>query len=197
MTTPDPDWPGSTVRPTRADARRNYDRLLAAANEVFAEQGADAPLDVIARRAGLGSGTLYRHFPTRDLLMTAVFRELIETLCARGDELADTATPADALTAWLRGLIEVTTRRRLASLLLASRQDDASQLVRACRTALTTTLTRLLTAAQRTGSIRTDLDAGDLLAYSHAVAAVVEHGDGGPAHPDHLLDLLVNGLRTR
>src|SRR6266699_4143127 len=93
-------------RPMRADARRNYGRLLAAALAAFSEQGADtASLEEIARRAGVGIGTLYRHFPTRQALLEAVYRDQVEALRARADDLLENAPPADALAEWLRAMV--------------------------------------------------------------------------------------------
>ncbi|MFD0664399.1 helix-turn-helix domain-containing protein [Thermocatellispora tengchongensis] len=89
-----------TTRPRRADARRNYELLLAAATAVIAEEGPDASLNEIARRAGVGPGTLYRHFPTRDALLAAVFQGRLAALCARAEELAEERPPARR---WSRG----------------------------------------------------------------------------------------------
>jgi AcrR family transcriptional regulator len=139
---PDPTPPSN-----RADARRNHDRLLDAANEVFDERGVDASLDEIARRAGVGSGTLYRHFPTRDALMSALFWERIETLCAEGDELMAAAEPTEALILWVRKLIGLTMRQGLAQALVARQKEQASALFDACRRALDATGTPLLDRA--------------------------------------------------
>src|ERR1700756_1323695 len=95
--------PGSAERPMRADAQRNYAKLLGAASEAFLESGADdVSLEEIARRAGVGIGTLYRHFPTRQALLEAVYRDQVELLRARAEELIATKPPAEALTTWLR-----------------------------------------------------------------------------------------------
>src|ERR1700724_3635164 len=96
--------PASQAQSMRADARRNRERLLAAATAAFGEHGADAPLDDIARRAGVGIGTLYRHFPTRLALQEGVFRSQVEAVCARGRELAGAPSPGEAFAAWLRVL---------------------------------------------------------------------------------------------
>jgi AcrR family transcriptional regulator len=184
------------VRPTRADARRNYHALLAAAGAVFTEQGTDASLDVIAKRAGVGSGTLYRHFPTREALMTAVFWERIQELCAEAEKLHDAAVPVDGLTTWLGMLMELTTRRGLAQALIESNEDNASELFHACHEALDTAASPLLTRAQEDGSIRADLALADLLTFAHAIASAVARSPDGMNHARRLLDLLVNGLRT-
>src|ERR1700691_553126 len=90
--------------PMRSDARRNRERLLTAATAAFAETGADAPLEDIARRAGVGIGTLYRHFPTRLALQEGVFRNQVDAVCARGRELVCDPAPGDAFAAWLHVL---------------------------------------------------------------------------------------------
>ena len=113
---------GDAARPMRADARRNYQALLNAAAAAFAEHGADdVSLEEVARRAGVGIGTLYRHFPTRQALLEAVYRDQVEGLCARADELLATAPPGEALTAWLRSLVQFSsTKRSLTSAMLAT-----------------------------------------------------------------------------
>src|SRR5664279_10974 len=94
------DTTASAVKPRRADARRNYDLVLQAAREVFAERGAEAPLDDIARRAGVGNATMYRHFPTRRDLILAVYSDEVTQLCEHGTTLLVQEPPDDALFAW-------------------------------------------------------------------------------------------------
>src|SRR5438874_8443714 len=103
--------PPSEARALRADARRNVAALIAAARQAFAAEGANAPLDDIARAAGVGSGTLYRHFPTRLALVEAVYRDSVERLCAEGERLTMTRPPADALVDWLRGFVTVVSEK--------------------------------------------------------------------------------------
>src|SRR6266702_4679594 len=105
---------GGARRPMRADARRNYQALLSAANAAFIEQGADdASLEEIARRAGVGIGTLYRHFPTRQALLEAVYRDQVEVMSARAEELLADAPPGEALVAWLRALVDFGRTKRM------------------------------------------------------------------------------------
>lgn len=184
-------------RPTRADARRNYDRLVAAAEVVFAEQGNEASLDEIARRAGVGSGTLYRHFANREAVMTAVFWERVQALCAEGERLLTGPSPTGSLVTWLRMLIELTAQRGLATMLMSGQQEATLQLFRACRQAMTATAAPLLRRAQREGDIRPDLSVADMITFSHAIAAATERMPPGEAHGDRLLTLLVHGLRVR
>ena len=107
-------------RPKRADARRNYDKLIEAARAAFTENGADASLEDIARRADVGIGTLYRHFPTRQALLEATYLEEVEALCATADELGD-LEPWDALAAWLGRFAEyASTKKALSAELLAT-----------------------------------------------------------------------------
>src|SRR5256885_13044970 len=114
------DTVGSS-RPMRADARRNYDRLLDAAKAAFAEHGTDAPLDDIAKRAGVGSGTLYRHFPTRLDLIEAVFVQRIDNLVVRAAELAEGPDPEEALLTFLRIVLDHSNSYRgLASVLMVA-----------------------------------------------------------------------------
>src|SRR6516165_12335928 len=102
MTRTSDQVPPRPAEQLRADARQNRARLIAAATEAFAERGADAPLEDIARRAGVGIGTLYRHFPTRLDLQAAVFRSQVESVCDMADEFLVTASPEQAFTGWLR-----------------------------------------------------------------------------------------------
>src|SRR5258705_13790277 len=112
--------------PARADARRNYEALLAAASEVFGARGPDASLDEIARRAGVGNATLYRHFPTRRDLLVAVCVEEVEGLCALGERLAASARPAPALVRWLTGYVEhVSSKQGLGAAMMTGRAEDS------------------------------------------------------------------------
>src|SRR5450631_2161356 len=128
--------PGTAAkRPLRADARRNYEHLLARAAEAFAERGADdVSLEEIARRAGVGIGTLYRHFPTRQALLEAVYRDQAEALHARALELLNSPSPGEALATWLRAMIEFgATKRSLSKSLMATLGKD-SELLSTCST---------------------------------------------------------------
>jgi AcrR family transcriptional regulator len=179
-------------RPMRADARRNYDRLLAAATEAFAEHGLDAPLDDIARRAGVGAGTLYRHFPNREALMEAVYGAQVEGVCARAVTLAATLPPEEALTTWLDDLVaHISARRGLAAAIMAS-GGDTSPAFAACKSALRGAATDLLTRAQAAGAVRPDLTIDDLLRLMHGVAVSSEYAPDGPGR---LIAFVVDGLR--
>ncbi|MBO0838109.1 MAG: TetR/AcrR family transcriptional regulator [Actinobacteria bacterium] len=178
----------------RADARRNRERLLDAAREAFGEQGPDASLDGIAQRAGVGSGTLYRHFPTREDLMSAVYRGEIEGLCARGRELASSVSPADALATWLRLLADMADRRGLAAALYERvSSDPPSPFFRAAKEMMETTASALLERAQEAGAIRPDVTVSDLLKLTHGIARLSD----GPAETQRLLALVLAGLGPR
>jgi AcrR family transcriptional regulator len=180
------------------DARRNYDRLVAAAGELFDEQGTEVPLDDVVRRAGLGSGTLYRHFPSRDALMAAVFWDRIEVLCEQAESLLAEPESTAAFTDWLRRLIRLTMRRGLAMALAAGQRDAESELfLHQCHVALEGASTPLLVRAQRDGGIREDLKAEDLLTFAHTIASAAERAPDGEECADRLLELLLDGLRTR
>ncbi|WP_083459091.1 TetR/AcrR family transcriptional regulator [Jiangella muralis] len=160
----------------RADGRRNREALVTAAAKVFAEAGADAPLDDVARRAGVGNATLYRHFPTRVALLAAVFADELAALRDYAELLREQEAPADALHAWLRAVATQLAHTR--DLALAA-DGDWYVSVRA-------TVSGLLTAAQRARAVRPDLTADDLLALVRGVALTSE----SPDQQGRLLDLV-------
>ncbi len=140
----------------RADARQNHARLITAATAAFAERGADAPLEDIARRAGLGIGTLYRHFPTRTDLQAAVFRSQVIAVCDRGDALlAEQAQPGEAFSAWMRSLAGYLVTKRGLSHALIEAIGIESELISSCWMTMRQTTERLLANAQQAGVIRT------------------------------------------
>ncbi|KQS10061.1 helix-turn-helix domain-containing protein [Curtobacterium sp. MCLR17_007] len=177
----------------RADARRNLDALVDAARQVFADQGVDAPAKVIADRAGVGVGTLYRHFPQRSDLVVAVFHQAVEACADAADELSAGHGPDEALALWLQRFTEfVATKRGLAAALQSG--DPAFEgLHPYLMERLGGALTGLLDAASTAGTIRNDLDAPQLL---RAVADLC-HGAPTVEQSQHLVGLLVDGLRWR
>ena len=178
----------------RADARRSRAKLLDAATAAFAEHGADAPLDDVARRAGVGIGTLYRHFPTRLDLQAAVFRSQVQSVCATADELIATATPEQAFAGWLRAMAAyLVTKRGLSSALIATLGRD-SELISSCWMAMRDTADRLLAHAQEAGMVRDDISAEDVLRLAHGIVVTTEHA---PEQTDRLLSLVFEGLRPR
>ncbi|WP_232832758.1 TetR/AcrR family transcriptional regulator [Curtobacterium sp. YC1] len=177
----------------RADARRNADALTDAAKAVFADDGVDAPAKVIADRAGVGVGTLYRHFPQRSDLVVAVFQRAVDACADAADELAATHAPDEALALWLQRFTEfIATKRGLAAALHSG--DPAFEaLPEYFLGRLGGALSGLLDAAAQAGTIRPDVDAPQLL---HAVANLC-HGAPTPEQSLLMVGLLVDGLRYR
>ncbi|MFF9812944.1 TetR/AcrR family transcriptional regulator [Streptomyces sp. NPDC014006] len=186
------------VRPMRADARRNYERLLQVAAQAFAEHGEGASLDDIAKRAGVGSGTLYRHFPTRQALLEAAYVDRVEALGARADAIAQELAPGEALWQWLRelteGMIQV---RGLKALLGSAVADGGSVAGTVCGTVLNGAGERLVRAAQAEGTLRPDVEPVDILRLAHGVATASELADDSGRCIPRYLSLLTEGLRRR
>jgi AcrR family transcriptional regulator len=178
----------------RADARRSRVKLLAAATAAFAEGGADAPLDDIARRAGVGIGTLYRHFPTRLDLQAAVYRSQVQTVCEAADELLVSTDPEHALIGWVHALgAYLVTKRGLANALIGAVGKD-SELMNGCMTAMRDAADRLVRNAKQAGVLRADVTAHDLLRLVHGIAVATEQS---PEDTDRLMALMLDGLRSR
>ncbi|MFD9426778.1 TetR/AcrR family transcriptional regulator [Streptomyces sp. NPDC060054] len=184
-------------RPMRADARRNHDRLLGEARTSFAEHGTDASLEDIARRAGVGIGTLYRHFPNRHALMNAVFQEALSALLERSRELAGAEQPCRALVEWLGAIVtHAGEYRGLAQALMSASRDETSALAQ-CHTPLREAGAGLLSRAQESGAVRADVSIGDLLQLTNAIALAAEQTPDDPALADRLLLLTLQGLKGR
>ncbi|AMW09744.1 transcriptional regulator [Streptomyces qaidamensis] len=183
------------VRPMRADARRNYERLLTVAVEAFAEHGEGASLDDIAKRAGVGSGTLYRHFPTRQALLEAAYLDRVEVIAARADALAAELPPGEALGEWLYELGAGMIRMRGLKALLGPAVTDSGALVNtACGDSVKAAAGRLVRAAQEAGTLRRDVEPVDVLRLAHGVATASELADGEGRHIRRYLTLLMEGL---
>jgi AcrR family transcriptional regulator len=180
----------------RADARRNYERLLDAAKAAFAEHGTDAPLDDIAKRAGVGSGTLYRHFPTRVDLIEAVFRLQLQSIVDHATELMTVPDAGEALTQFLRRMIDHSnTYRGLARALMIALTNEGSALARSCHTMLYGAGGRLLDRAKQQGAVRPGVELGDLLKLVNGIALATDQDSDDEHLSDRLLALLVDGLR--
>jgi len=175
----------------RADARQNRARLISAATEAFAEKGADAPLEDIARRAGVGIGTLYRHFPGRLDLQAAVFRTQVRTVCEQGDALLATDAPQQAFAAWVRVLAGYLVTKRGLSRALIDAVGVESELITSCWMTMRETTERLLENAQRAGVIRSDVTGMDVMRLLHGVAVSSEKD---PGRTDLLLSIMLDGL---
>jgi AcrR family transcriptional regulator len=180
-------------RRPRADAVRNRDLLLTAAAAAFAARGAEVSLEDIARSAGVGIGTLYRHFPTRESLVEAVYRHEIDVLCARADELLEILPPDRALAEWMQLFVQhVATKRGMLSLLkpLLSTNPNFSDQTRGRAIAAAT---KLLEAGVAAGTVRADVDGGDLL---RAVGGICMSTDQERSEAsERLVGLLFDGLR--
>ncbi|HEY2280581.1 MAG TPA: TetR family transcriptional regulator [Streptosporangiaceae bacterium] len=179
----------------RADARRNYGLLVEQARIAFAESGVDASLDEIARRAGVASGTLYRHFPTRLDLIEAVLAEQIAELVGLGRELLGAEDEFDALSVWLRAaLLHALTYRGLSAAVLNSALDREHGLVSAWHAQLFDVGAALLDRARRSGLVVADADETDVLKMVGAIAWAAHDSPDSSAQADRLLTLLLNGL---
>ena len=186
--------PADGGRPLRADAQRNRGRLLAVAVRAFSEEGPDVTLESIARDAGVGIGTLYRHFPTREALVEAAYRNELARLCDAAADLLRAVPPDEATRTWMDRFIDyMTTKRGMADALravIASGGDPFAQ----TRGRLLGAITALLGAGAAAGIIRGDVDPGDVLASLSGVSLAA----GEPAQRDQarrMLDLLMDGLR--
>ena len=178
----------------RADARRNYQRLLAAAGAAFAERGADdVSLEEIARRAGVGIGTLYRHFPTRQALLEAVYRDQVDALDARAAELIQADSPAPALAEWVAALVTFGKAKRSLTTALLEVLDKDSELLSSCRDVLCGATDALLERAQQAGAVRADVRGSDVIRLAHGVSMAADIGQD-PGQVGRMLALILDGL---
>jgi AcrR family transcriptional regulator len=182
------------AKPLRADARRNRDALLVVAASQFAEQGVEAPLEEIARRAGVGIGTLYRHFPTRDALIADVYRREVDLLCAGVDELLATLPADEALAEWMRRFVGYVATKRGLAVALKSMVNDNSELFAQSRAHINESMARLVHAAVEAGLVRDDADSEDVLRGMSGFCLFSEQA-GWQEQAQRLVTLLVDGLR--
>jgi AcrR family transcriptional regulator len=179
-------------RPMRADARRNYDKLVAAARAAFSEDGTSAPLEDVAERAGVGIGTLYRHFPTRQALLEAVYVDEVEAMAQAANELS-ALPPWDALSQWLHQYLGFAATKRALNEALVEAAPDSDVLL-SCRTAIVGAGTALVERAQRAGVIRGDTNFSDVVRMVAGIAMVPTED---PEQKERLLELALDGLRYR
>lgn len=178
----------------RADARRNYERIVATARDAFLTDGIDVPLDDIAKRAGVGAGTLYRHFPGRDSLVEAVYRGEITQLADAAHRLHDELPPEEALFAWIREQVRwIRDSLGLASA-LKSAMDSESETFAFCQKTIREAVSVLLEPAQAAGIVRADLEPSDLLRLSHGVGAAAQYTDAAGA--ERMLSVVIDGMRA-
>jgi AcrR family transcriptional regulator len=186
---------GQAEPPKRADARRNYDKLLAAAAAAFAEHGADdVSLEEIARRAGVGIGTLYRHFPARQALLEAVYKDQVDGLEALAAKLLTAESPGAALGEWMRAFAAFgRTKRSLSSALVATIGKD-SELMSACSLVLRNCTEALLRRAQEAGVARPEVQSADILRLTHGLIMATDTAPKDPGQAERMLGLIVSGL---
>ncbi|MEV1178194.1 helix-turn-helix domain-containing protein [Nonomuraea sp. NPDC049784] len=185
---------GESPKEQRADARRNRERILAVARTVVQEQGTEASLRDIARRAEVGLGTLYRHFPTREALLEELLRDGFDRLAGRAEALAESGSPYEALVEFLRELMGgAGAVRGLAGSMMATIQDERSPLHASCM-AMRSAAGRLLERAQADGRIREDIDGTDLFALANALSWITDQAPSLDSRRDHLFGLVMDGL---
>lgn len=184
----------SAPRKTRADAQRNRERILEIAKVAFTRHGADASLDEIAKQAGVGAGTLYRHFPTRDALIEAVFRSEVEKLAAAATRFAAAMPPIEALRAWMLLFVDYIAAKHIILPALNSVVGGPSRLYEGSRSLVQGAIDELVKRAKKSGDLRKDIDASDLL---RAVVGVshVGFGSGWQQSARRLVDILIAGSR--
>lgn len=189
MTTPQVSALLDARRPKRSDARRNFDALVEAGRAVFNESGLDGSLEEVARRAGVGIGTLYRNFPTRDALVEAVYLEEVASVAAYADELGD-LEPFDAFASWMKRFAEYGSTKKV---LLEGLSRD-SDVFLSCRGVVNEAGTPLLERAQQTGQIRPEVQIDDAVRLVYGLAGVAMPE---PGQRDRLIGYALDGLRPR
>jgi AcrR family transcriptional regulator len=181
-------------RKPRMDAQRNHGRILEVAKEAFTRFGADASLDDIAKQAGVGAGTLYRHFPTRDALIEAVYRSEVEKLAVAEGRFAETLSPVEALRAWMLLFVDHIAAKQIIAPALNSVVGGPSKLYEGSRGLIQGAIDALVKRAIKSGDIRRDLDPFDLLRALIGVSHVAS-GPGWQQSARRLVDILITGSR--
>ena len=191
MSTPEATAPTLLERPKRADARRNYEKLLTAAREAFAEGGEATSLESIAERAGVGIGTLYRNFPNRQALIEALYVDEVEEVCRTAAEL-EVADPWEALNSWLERVVSYVATKQVLIAELVNYLDTDAELFQACRTYLYSAGEPLLLRAQEAGVVRPDVTIGEVI---QLVVGIAKVPSADPAQTEHVLRVALDGLR--
>ncbi len=191
-----PKIPNPEARKPRADSLRNRDLLLTAAKTAFTELGAEVALEEVARRAGVGIGTLYRHFPTREALIAAVYAREIEQLAASADALLAQRPAGEALEAWLNLLIDYMATKRVVAPALRADPGEGSKLYASSGATILPTLERLAEAARAAGDIRSDIGFEDILRMMSGLSIGYEQ-PGWDAGARRLLSVMMAGLRAK
>jgi AcrR family transcriptional regulator len=184
----------SAVRKPRADAQRNRRRVLEVARDAFTRLGADASLDDVAKQAGVGAGTLYRHFPTRDELLKAVYRSEVEKLASAEQKFAETMPPLEALRAWMLLFVDYIAAKKIIAPALNTLVGGPSKVFEASHDQIWEAIRALVKRAIKSGDIRKDLDPLDLLRALIGVANVATSPDWQQS-ARRLVDILITGSR--
>ena len=190
VTSPEPD-----VKPMRADARRNYDKVLAAARQAFTEHGSTASLDDIAKRAGVGPGTLYRHFPTRDALLDALMRDWVERIRRDSREVIESGEPAEvALAIWFTKFVgHVGLYRGAAAKFVSAMDDETSPIYRKCQI-LSAANNEVIAYAAAQGALRDGVDGREVMRLVSGVAAVVDQASMSSGEAEPMLAIILRGI---
>jgi AcrR family transcriptional regulator len=186
--------PQSSERKPRADAQRNRERILEVAKQAFTRSGANASLDDIAKEAGVGPGTLYRHFPTRDELLEAVYRTEVEKLAAAERKFADTMPPIEALRAWMLLFVDYIATKKIIAPALNTPVGVPAKVIEASYAPIHEAMRALVKRAIKIGDVRKDVDPVDLLRALVGVAYLESSPDWQPS-ARRLVDILIAGSR--
>jgi AcrR family transcriptional regulator len=181
-------------RKPRTDALRNRERILEVAKAAFTRFGADASLDEIAKQSGVGAGTLYRHFPTRDALIEAVYRSEVEKLAAAEQNFAETMPPVEALRAWMMLFVDHIAAKQIIAPALNAVVGGPEKLYEGSRSQIQGAVDALVKRAIKSGDIRKDLDPFDLLRALIGVSHIAS-GPGWQQSARRLVDILIKGSR--
>ncbi len=182
-------------RKPRADAERNRERILVVAKQAFTKSGADTSLDNIAKQAGVGPGTLYRHFPTREELLKAVYRHELENLATAEKKIAETMPPVEALRAWLLLFVDAVAAKQIIAPALNTLVGDHKKVFESSYAQMHEAIRRLVKRAIKSGEIRKDLDPIDLLRAIIGVSNVAS-GPDWQQSARRLVDILITGSRS-
>ena len=186
--------PEAAARKPRADAQRNRERILAVAKQEFTRSGANASLEDIIKKAAVGPGTLYRHFPTREDLLVAVYQSEMQKLAAAERDLADSMSPVEALRAWLLLFVDAVETKQVIAPVLNTLIGDPKKVFEASHAAIHEAIRALVKRAIKSGGIRKDLDPIDLLRALVGVANVATGPDWRQS-ARRLVDILIAGAR--
>jgi len=195
ITPTEADTSDEVVKPLRADAQRNYDKLVAAAREVFAERGAEGSLDEIAKRAGVGPGTLYRHFPTRDDLIDALMRDWSARVLADSEAAVEAGLPArETLERWFTDLVKhLTLHRGAAAKLSAAFDDPSSPIYRKCQM-LADANERVVSHLTETHALRDNVESRQVMRLVSGIATVADASGISSEEAAPMLDIVIDGI---